>query len=200
MTASERDSERIVALRESFGTWMQDADPSKLVFLDESGSTISMTREYARCPEGERAHDKVPRNRGTVTSMLGALSLKGMIAVMTVEGGTSAEVFHAFVEQVLLPEIEPGSIVVLDNAGAHKDPDVFDLFAKAGVAVKFLPPYSPELNPIELAWAELKDTLRFYKARTREALDDAIALGADLISRARAAAWFRHCGYRCQVI
>lgn len=174
-------------------------DPAKLVFIDESGSNISMTREYARSAVGERAHDKVPRNRGTVTSMVGALSLNGLVAMMTIEGGTSADVFLAFVKEILLPEIKPGYTVVLDNAGAHKDSEVLTAFAEAGVAVKFLPPYSPELNPIELTWAKVKDILRFIKARTRESLDEAIATAMDLVTPFDAEGWFRHCGYRWQV-
>jgi transposase len=166
------------------------------VFLDEAGSNIAMTREYARSESGERAHDKVPRNRGDVTSMLGALSLKGLTAMMTVDGGTSADVFKVFVEQVLTPTLPPGAIVVMDNAGAHKATRVLEAFAAAGVEVRFLPPYSPELNPIELAWAKLKRLLKDAKARTREALDAAIGAIADAISPSDACGWFRHCGYR----
>lgn len=166
------------------------------MFLDEAGSNIAMTRDYARSESGERAHDKVPRNRGTVTSMLGALSLQGLIAMMTVDGGTSADVFQVFVEQVLAPTLPPGAIVVMDNAGAHKAAPVLEAFAKAGVEIRFLPPYSPELNPIELAWAKLKRLLKDAKARTREALNAAIGAIADAISPLDASGWFRHCGYR----
>jgi transposase len=166
------------------------------VFLDEAGSNIAMTRDYARSESGERAHDKVPRNRGDVTSMLGALSLKGLTAIMTVDGGTSAEVFQVFVEQVLAPTLPPGAIVVMDNAGAHKAASVLEAFAAVGVEVRFLPPYSPELNPIELGWAKLKRLLKDAKARTREALDAAIGAIADAISSSDAGGWFRHCGYR----
>ncbi len=131
--------------------------------------------------------------------MLGALSLAGVTAMMTVEGGTSADVFLAFVEQVLIPAIEPGSTVVMDNAGAHKARRVLDCLASAGISVRFLPPYSPELNPIELAWAKLKRLLKAAKARTREALDEAIGKGLDFISTSDAVGWFRHCGYRSAV-
>ncbi len=166
------------------------------MFLDEAGSNIAMTRDYARSESGERAHDKVPRNRGDVTSMLGALSLQGLTAIMTVDGGTSADVFKVFVEQVLAPTLPPGAVVVMDNAGAHKAVRVLEAFAAAGVEVRFLPPYSPELNPIELAWAKLKRLLKDAKARTREALDAAIGAIADAISPFDAGGWFRHCGYR----
>ena len=199
MTASERDLDRLLELRARFEAWAIEADPARLVFIDESGSNIAMTREYARALVGERAPDKVPRNRGTVTSMVGALSLNGIVAMMTIEGGTDADVFLTFVKEILLPEIEPGYTVVLDNAGAHKTTEVLAAFAEAGIAVKFLPPYSPELNPIEMAWAKVKDVLRFLKARTQEALDHAIALAMDFVTPSDAGGWFRHCGYRCQV-
>lgn len=166
------------------------------MFLDEAGSNIAMTRDYARSESGERAHDKVPRNRGDVTSMLGALSLQGLTAMMTVDGGTSADVFLVFVEQVLLPTLTPGAIVVMDNAGAHKAAPVLEAFAAAEVEVRFLPPYSPELNPIELAWAKLKRLLKDAKARTREALEAAIGAILDAITPFDAGGWFRHCGYR----
>ncbi|MBM3266297.1 MAG: IS630 family transposase [Candidatus Sericytochromatia bacterium] len=183
-------------LRDEFAAWVEGADPDKLVFLDEAGSNISMTRDYARSESGERAHDKVPRNRGTVTSMLGALSLQGLTAMMTVAGGTSAEVFQVFAEQVLIPALPPGAIVVMDNAGAHKAAPVLDTFAAANVEVRFLPPYSPDLNPIELAWAKLKRLLKEAKARTRDALDAAIGVILDAITPFDAGGWFRHCGYR----
>lgn len=154
-----------------------------------------MTDEHARSPHGERAHDVLPRNRGTVTTMLGALTADGMSALMTIEGGTSAEVFQAFVEQMLVPIIEPGDTVFLDNLAAHKDADALQAIRDAGANIVFLPPYSPELNPIELAWAKLKRLLRDAKARTREALDEAIARAIDLITSEDARGWIRHCGY-----
>ena len=166
------------------------------MFLDESGSNIAMTREYARSAEGERAHDKVPRNRGTVTTMLGAITLEGMTAMMTVEGGTTSEVFETFVEELLVPTLEHGDYVILDNLGAHKSARALDAIRAAGAIPVFLPPYSPELNPIELAWAKLKNILREAKARTREALDEAIARALDLISVEDALGWFRHCDLR----
>jgi transposase len=166
------------------------------VFLDEAGSNIAMTREFARAPHGERAHDKVPRNRGTVTTMLGAITLEGVTAMMTIEGATCAEVFAVFVEQVLVPTLEPGDFVVLDNLGAHKTRRALDAIRNAGAIPVFLPPYSPELNPIELAWAKLKRLLKEAKARTRETLDDAIAWALPYITTDDVLGWFKHCGVR----
>jgi len=132
--------------------------------------------------------------------MLGALSLQGLTAMMTVDGGTSADVFKVYIDEVLVPALPPDAIVVMDNAGAHKAASVLEAFTAAGVTVHFLPPYSPDLNPIELAWAKIKRLLKEAKARTREALEGAIALIIDAIIPSDASGWFRHCGYRSGLI
>ena len=177
---------------------MKTINPEDLVFIDEAGSTISMTRTYARAPRGQRAIDDVPRNRGNVISMIGALTTTGLAAMMTIEGGTSHEVFVAFIKHVLAKVLRPGMTVVLDNAGAHKVTAVLDAFRELGVRVKFLPPYSPDLNPIELAWSKLKEFLRSAKARTREALDLAIDAGMKAITVRDSRNWIRKCGYAIQ--
>ena len=165
--------------------------------MDESGSHVAMSRTHARAPRGERASDKVPRNRGTIITMIGALSLAGLGPLMTVEGGTSGEVFLAYMEQVLLPVVSRGDIIVLDNLGAHKDARVRAAAQHAGVRLVYQPAYSPELNPIELAWAKLKWFLKVAKARTKESLDTAIAFAADIIGLdGDAPGWFRHCGWQ----
>ena len=130
--------------------------------------------------------------------MIGALTLDGLTAMMTIEGGTSGDVFAAYVEHVLVPVLEPGQIVVMDNLGAHKDLRIRPLIEGAGAKVCYLPPYSPDLNPIELAWSKLKNLLRVLKARTREELDHCIAIAMKAIDAADAEGWFRHCGYRHQ--
>ena len=127
--------------------------------------------------------------------MLGALDVHGVRAMMTIEGATDAEVFETFLERVLLRKLKPGDIVVLDNVGAHRSADVHRLIEAAGARVLYLPPYSPDLNPIELCWAKLKALLKEFGARTREALDDAIRRAMDLIDGSDALAWFGHCGY-----
>jgi transposase len=155
-----------------------------------------MTRDYAWAPCGERAHGNVPRNRGEVTTMIGALDVHGMRAMMTVEGGTDAEVFETFLEKVLVSRLRPGDVVVLDNVGAHKPEHMRRLVEAAGARLLFLPPYSPDLNPIELAWAKLKAALKDFGARNREDLDWAIKRAMDLICAHDAAGWFSHCGYQ----
>lgn len=153
-----------------------------------------MTPTRARSPRGQRACDNVPRNRGTVTTMLGALTLDGMSALMTIRGGTDEAVFLAWVEQVLGPSLGPGDIVVLDNLGAHKTRRVRRAILATGAKIKFLPPYSPDFNPIELAWSKVKTFMRAAKPRTVEELEEAYAAAAHTVSASDAAGWFMHCG------
>jgi transposase len=162
-----------------------------LIFLDESGVTTSMTRLYARSLGGKRIQEAAPGGHWKILTVLGAMSLRGMIATMTIEEATDADIFLAYVEQVLCPALKPGDVVVMDNLSSHKVNGVRELIEKAGAEVLYLPPYSPDLNPIEKAWAKLKQLLRSAKARTKEALDQAIADALKLITAEDAQAWFR---------
>jgi transposase len=171
----------------------------KLIFIDEAGCQIGMVPLYARSPEGERAHGAIPRNLGTVTTMIGALDCNGIRGMMTVEGGTDAFVFEAFVDHVLVPKLNPGDLVVLDNLGAHKPEHIRAKIEAAGARLIFLPPYSPEFNPIELAWSKLKGLLRTLGARTKAQLDEAISHAIKAITASDALGWCRHCGYAVQL-
>lgn len=186
-------------MRDDFKERVKEWKSSRLLFIDEAGSHIGMTRDYARAPRGQRAHDHVPRNRGTVTTMLGALSLDGVVAMMTIEGATDTAVFETFVTHFLVPRLQPGDIVVWDNVGAHKPPRIQKLVEAAGATVAFLPPYSPDLNPIEECWSKLKSILKSLAARSLGSLDGAISQAMKLISPADAAGWFRHAGYSAHV-
>jgi transposase len=166
-----------------------------LKFVDESGLNIAMTRRFGRAPRGKRVHDAVPKNFGKNLTILGALSCRGLEAVMTIEGATDAAVFGAFVTEVLAPTLQPGDIVVMDNLGAHKVDGIQAAIEAAGARLLFLPPYSPDWSPIEPCWSKLKTYLRGVKARTREALDQALTYAIDLISPNDAHGWFAHCGY-----
>jgi transposase len=137
----------------------------------------------------------VPKNRGENTTILGALSWSGVQAVMTLEGAADTLAFEAFVEQVLCPTLQPGQIVVMDNLSIHKSGKARQWIEKCGCQLWFLPTYSPDLNPIEQAWSKLKAYLRRVGARTRDALQEAIAQALPLISHFNARAWFKHCGY-----
>jgi transposase len=169
--------------------------PEDLVFVDESGANIKMARAYARAPRGERAVGRVPRNHGTPTSMVAALTPDGLRATATQLGAFDTASFAAYVRDVLCPALRPGQVVALDNLSAHKSPAVRDAIEAAGCAVLFLPPYSPDFAPIELAWAHIKTALRAAAARTQEALDAAIAAAWRRVTPDHARAYFRHCGY-----
>jgi transposase len=174
---------------------VQQTDPARLVFVDECGTHTSMTRRRARAPRGARARGAVPRNRGPVTTLITGLSLGGMSSAMTVEGGTTAAVFAAYLEQVLLPSLRPGQVVVVDNVGAHKPDRMRALVEAAGCRLLFLPAYSPDLSPVEEAFSKIKTLIKAAGARTRAALDAAIAVALAAVTATDAAGWFAHAGY-----
>lgn len=166
-------------------------DLERLIFLDESGVSTQMTRLYARCAGGARIHETTPDGRWKILTILGAMSTRGMIATMTIEAATDREIFLAYLDHVLCPQLRPGDVVVMDNLSSHKVKGVRERIEAAGAQLLYLPPYSPDLNPLEKAWAKLKQLLRAAKARTREALDQAIAQLLPLLTAEDARAWFR---------
>jgi transposase len=170
-------------------------DPARIVAIDEAGSNIAMTREYARATCGERAPGRRPFGWGDNITLLGALTVAGLRTMMTVNGGTTGDVFLAFVRQLLVPALRPGDIVIMDNLSAHKVAGVREAIEAVGAFVLYLPPYSFDFNPIELAWSKVKALLRSAEARSRQALERAVAAAMNLITRDEAVAWFRHCGY-----
>jgi transposase len=157
-----------------------------------------MTRLYGRAPRGERVIGAVPQNYGANVTMLAALGSQGVEAVMTIDGATDAEVFRVSVEQVLRPTLRPGDIVIMDNLRAHKAAGIGEAIEQTGARRQYLPPYSPDLSPIERCWSKLKPALRTAKARTPEALEHAIAQALATMTAADAQRWFRHCGYTVQ--
>jgi transposase len=150
-----------------------------------------MTRLYARGLGGARIHEGTPDSRWKVLTILGAISLRGMIATMTIEAATDREIFLAYLDECLCPKLQPGDVVVMDNLSSHKVDGVRQRIEKCGAKLLYLPPYSPDLNPIEKAWSKLKLLLRAAKARTREALDQAITELLPAITPDDANAWFR---------
>lgn len=189
--AVERDTEANRERREQFVARIQSISPERLIFLDESGVTTSMTRLYARSTRGRRIHEATPGGHWKIMTILGAMSLNGMVATMTIEEPTDTDIFLAYVEHLLYPVLKAGDVVVMDNLSAHKAPAVQQWIEKAGAEVLYLPPYSPDLNPIEKAWAKIKQRLCEAKARTKEALDQAITDALPHITPANAKAWFR---------
>lgn len=196
--AAERDTEANRQRRQAFLERLRTIAPEKLIFLDESGVTTQMTRAWGRAPKGERIAEATPQGHWQVLTTLGAMSLRGIEAAMTVESPTDGEVFRAYVEQVLCPKLKPSDVVILDNLSAHKVPGVRELVETCGAELLYLPPYSPDLNPIEKAWFKLKQFLRAAKARSAEALDQAVTEALKTITADNAAAWFQHCGYALQ--
>jgi transposase len=194
--AQERDTEANRQRREQFLETLRSLRPEQLIFLDESGVTTRMTRLWARAGRGERIVEATPQGHWKVLTTLGAMSLRGMEAVMTVESATDGDIFLTYLEQVLCPKLNPNSVVILDNLSAHKVSGVRELIEATGASLLYLPPYSPDLNPIEKAWSKLKQLLRTAKARTAEALEQAMTEALKAITAENAIAWFRHCGYR----
>ncbi len=174
---------------------MKPLDAKRLVFVDESGSNIALTSLYARAPKGQRAHGSVPRNRGKNTTLLASLSVEGMGASMLLEGATNGAVFEIYLEQILLPSLAPGQIVVMDNLSAHKGARVRQLIEERGCQLLFLPAYSPDCSPIEETFSKIKAHLRRVGARTREALEEAMAQALETVTSQDALGWFTHCGY-----
>ncbi len=170
-------------------------DPGRLVFVDEMGTHTSLAPLYAYAPLGERAFFEIPRNRGTNTALLSSLHEEGMGPSMAVEGATTSEVFEAYVERFLAPVLKPGQVVVMDNLGAHRPKRVRELIEDKGCELLYLPPYSPDLNPIEEAFSKVKHLLRKIGPRTKGALVDAMGRALGAVSARDAAGYFAHCGY-----
>lgn len=193
--ATERDTPRVQQARLTYGEHLAAVDVQRLKFVDEAGVNLALTRLYGRALAGARAVGSMPRNYGANVTLLGALGPTGLDALMTVDGATDGNVFQAFVEQVLCPTLQAGDVVVMDNLRAHKVAGIAEAIAHRGARLLYLPPYSPDLSPIEQCWSKLKAYLRRAGARTREALEEAIADAMESITAADALAWFAHCGY-----
>ena len=167
----------------------------KLVFIDESGAKTNMTRLYGRAKAGQRVVDNVPAGHWCTTTMISSVRLDGSTACMVVDGSTNKEVFQAYVQYILLPTLKSGDIVVLDNLSAHKNQEIRDMIESVGAELWFLPPYSPDLNPIEKMWGKIKTILRTLKARTEKALINAIAKALEAVTASDVKGWFKSCGY-----
>ena len=171
-------------------------DAERLVFVDEMGSNTSLFSLYAWAPRGERALRSVPRNRGKNTTLLASMTTEGMGPCVAVVGATTRVVFETFVERLLAPALSPGQVVVMDNLSAHKGERVRELIEVRGCELLFLPPYSPDLNPIEEAFSKVKGLLRRAGARTREeAVIEPMGRALDVVTAEDARGFFEHCGY-----
>jgi transposase len=168
----------------------------RLVFVDEMGSNISLAPVYAWSRRGERAFASVPRNWGKNVTLLASMSVEGMGPCLAVEGSTTREVFEAYLEHVLAPTLRPGQVVVMDNLTAHKGERVRELIADKGCELLYLPPYSPDFNPIEEAFAKLKALLGKAEARSREVLIEAMGRALEKLTARDARGFLEHRGYR----
>jgi transposase len=174
----------------------QSLDARSVVFVDEMGTNISLSPLYGWSRKGERANCSVPRNRGKNTRLLASMSVEGMGRSLAVEGATNSEVFETYVERVLAPALRRDQVVVMDNLSAHKGERVRELIEGRGCELLYLPPYSPDLNPIEEAFSKIKGLMRKAEARSREALLEALGAAISALSAQDARRFFEHCGYR----
>ena len=170
-------------------------DVNKLIFLDESGINTGMTRLYGRSSDGERVIDYIPDVRFERTSILSSIRANGEMVPLVFEGALNGELFKEYVSQCLAPTLHKGDIVIMDNLSSHKVRGVIDPIIAAGASVVYLPPYSPDLNPIEMMWSKMKAYLRKVKARTKESLEAAVAEALNHITKADILAWFSEDGY-----
>jgi len=173
-----------------------DVELSRFVFIDESGAKTNMTRLRGRCKGGGRLNDSTPLGHWETTTMIAALRLEGPMAAMVIEGATDAAVFRAYVKHVLVPVLRRGQIVVLDNLSSHKSDETRQMIEAVGCELWHLPPYSPDLNPIEKMWSKVKEFLRTAKARCTEELDQAVAQGLAKVTLQDTIGWSESCGYR----
>ena len=166
-----------------------------MVFIDETWAKTNMTRLRGRAPRGQRLVHKVPHGHWKTSTLISALGLSGIRCSAVLDGPVNRDAFEAFVEQILVPHLRPGDIVVLDNLSSHKGTRVRRMIESAGAELVFLPPYSPDLNPIEMIFAKIKQGLRSLACRTREALWNQIQSVIDTVTPSDAAHCFIHCGY-----
>lgn len=195
LVAREQDRPDIRAKREAFVARQHELNVAGLVFLDESGFRLGSPPNYGWAPIGEKSPGKATHGNWCTMTMIGAIALDGWRGFATVDAATDGDVFHAFVEQQLVPRLRRGDLVVMDNLQAHKRPDTVAAIRAVGADVLFLPPYSPEYNPIEKAWAKLKEILRRAATLTRDAFDVAVAHAMSAIGSDDIRAWTSYAGY-----
>src|SRR4051812_19536101 len=191
--ASERDTPEVQEGRREFADDVEPIEPKRFVFVDETGVTTAMTPAYGRAPAGQRVESSVPASWESVT-VIAAMGLDGVRAPQAFEGALNASTFQTYVEQVLVPALHRGDVVVFDNLSSHLSPEVFEAIERAGASVLPLPPYSPDFNPIEEMFSKFKGFLRRIGARAKEHLYDAIGDGLREVTPQDILGWFRHAG------
>ena len=195
MHAAERDRPDVLKRRMDWFEGQPDLDPERLVFIDETWASTKMARTHGRARKGERLRAAVPHAHWKTTTLVAGLRSTGMMAPMVLDGPINGIAFQAYVEQVLVPELTPGDVVVMDNLGSHKGPGVRVAIETAGASLLYLPPYSPDFNPIENAFAKLKAKLRKAAERTVGGLWATIGIAATTFSPQECANYFTAAGY-----
>jgi transposase len=170
-------------------------DPARLVFIDETGTSTNMARLRGRCRRGQRLIGKIPHGHWKITTFVAALRDNAITAPFVIDEPMNAEIFRVYLERCLVPTLKPGDIVVMDNLSAHKNNDVRTIIEAAGAQLRYLPPYSPDLNPVEMAFAKLKSHLRKAADRSIPALWDRIGVILSLFSPNDCSNFFNHAGY-----
>jgi transposase len=195
MRAAEQDRPDVAQKRRRWRAWQRFMDPARFVFLDETGTATNMARRYGRSPWGERLIGAVPQGHWQTTTVIAGLKQSGIVAPLVLDGPMTGPAFCADVEQFLAPALAPGDVVVLDNLPAHKVDGVRQAIAAASASILYLPPYSPDLNPIEQLFAKLKALLRKAAARTQDELWQAIGRLLATVPPSECANYLNHCGY-----
>ena len=195
MRAEEQDRPDVARHRRRWRVWQRYMDPAHFVFLDETWASTNMVRRSGWGLKGKRLVGAAPYGHWRTTTFVAGLRASGIIAPFVLDGPMTGEAFQAYVRQVLVPELEPGDVVVMDNLAAHKVAGVREAVRAAGASVLYLPSYSPDLNPIEQAFAKLKTLLRKAGARTRDALWNTIGSLLDAFSPGECQNYLAHCGY-----
>jgi transposase len=185
----------VVQRRQQWHEFARKIDGRRLIFIDETWAKTNMTRLRGRALCGQRLIDKAPAGHWKTTTLIAALGIQGIRCATVVDGAVNGDVFVAFISQVLAPQLKPGDIVVMDNLSSHKRAEVKQLVEHAGAQTLYLPPYSPDLNPIENIFSKIKQRLRSLACRTRQALWQAIQPVLDTISATDAVNCYRHAGY-----
>jgi transposase len=188
----------VAAAREVFFDQIRDVPLEDVVVLDESYATTKFTRLRGRAPRGVRLRSSVPHGHWKLLTIIAAMTVRGVQASMTIDAATDTDVFAAFVEQVLVPTLRPGQVVIMDNLAAHKVGWIVRMIEGAGGRVLFLPPYSPDFSPIESMWSKVKQLLRTAAVRTVEALHLAVGTALSAITESDCRGYYQHCGYTLQ--
>lgn len=195
MRSTQAATDRVQKLRVEYWEKVKDLDPNNLVFLDETGVLLGLARTHARSQQGTRVYELKPFYRGAKVTAIGAITINKVVALMTMNDSMDGNAFEVFVEKFLVPQLWSGAVVIMDNLSAHKVVSITPMIEAVGASIICLSPYSPDFNPIELWWSQLKSFLRRFKPTTTKMVDIIIAAALDLINPDHLRSWFANCCY-----